>query len=1049
MCNRRSEVIVMAQRLDIPGLLPLSASVANTEFHTGRQASSRSFHTPVIDVDMFLRCQLCQVSSIFTGLCIRLDRSRQARIGRLQRVKGISGCHLTRNIALNAIGTVGALEGNFTGLAAFGSRNGEYVRMPRCITGMYTTSRITTGTGGNGIALLRTSGCIRGGRQSHMLRLGLVVCQPSSILGSQIHIRRIRNGKGAVVAGTSQGNGALLSTIAIRLFITGSNISMTGSRNSFRRCIRLLHAAAGNRTDALARARRRTGGLCSNIPLTPRMALRLQICQTVVGFITGKQLGHGICQLGIADNIIRINVAEGIGAFLTRNSNVTIRRTGRSDQIQLISMAQSFAILFTTSHTNRLFGTGGRGFLYMSLRGNLRNDFRSHLLCNRNVNLVVVVIINSNRNDMRFIIETGKGQHGVFGTGRSTDHHAKLMAEGINRTILNTGFITVFSGTNGALTVLCTRRVTSCRRIRHPIAKDMVSLRDGLSTHNLLTLSTAKGHNALAVAGGRRNHFTGSRLDMLLCTSHFFATIIVALLHTAEISSKDGMVSRYHNNAAVNASFVLLTAALTIARMRRSILMPCTAIVIVDTTTILGSIGILGGSRTNIQIILQLGRRQRNLDISCILLVKHVSYSIRTNAQIDLGTFLAGDICAIAGSIDITSIGNNGTANFNLCINQISRGAGIALAGSIRNRNYFLIATARIGERAPGIAAVCVQLHNITIVLNNIARHALSNLDDRAGGQRNVLVHADRAAHHINSHVVVNGQNIISRVQVETHTANQGSTNAQGNRCNGNIAIGLDQQTVSRAIILFGHGTAAQGEHTAGLANKRYRSTDSSTTHIQSRITVFRRTCLQGHGNFNVLNIVLLHREDAISHIRSLCTATEVSQLEELIHSTAALNVHSTGAGHKAVRIQGTAALHGNVAAIHTNEADITTGGRTICRTGIGPLILSRQTQCAFNNDLCALRDRQSTILLGGCISLNRHRRSRIQCIVLVKRNQQRYSNRNRIFRHRQCTAVHQHHILATCIRGSKRQRCFQIIKQIIHAYIIIGKRGCYQRNTI
>ena len=163
-------------------------------------------------------------------------------------------------------------------------------------------------------------------------------------------------------------------------------------------------------------------------------------------------------------------------------------------------------------------------------------------------------------------------------------------------------------------------------------------------------------------------------------------------------------------------------------------------------------------------------------------------------------------------------------------------------------------------------------------------------------------------------------------------------------------------QAIRGAIISLDHMAACQIEHGIAFRNKGHGGTEICRRHVNGGIAVFRSTCIQGQRNLNILHIILRKREHTIVHIGGLRTAAEVHDLEHFIHGSASIGRHRAGTGDKAISIQGTAVINGNITiALHLYKATRASGGSAIEFATLGTHLFNRQAHRTINNQICTV----------------------------------------------------------------------------------------------
>ena len=106
--------------------------------------------------------------------------------------------------------------------------------------------------------------------------------------------------------------------------------------------------------------------------------------------------------------------------------------------------------------------------------------------------------------------------------------------------------------------------------------------------------------------------------------------------------------------------------------------------------------GILGSSRTDLQIILQLGRRNINCNVGTTLLYQLIRLRNIAFTDGNLHTFFTDNCRTTGGSVNVACSCLQGTVSthFDRCVDKVGFRAGIFLARSIFNRNKLTVAVA-------------------------------------------------------------------------------------------------------------------------------------------------------------------------------------------------------------------------------------------------------------------------------------------------------------------------------------------------------------------
>ena len=130
---------------------------------------------------------------------------------------------------------------------------------------------------------------------------------------------------------------------------------------------------------------------------------------------------------------------------------------------------------------------------------------------------------------------------------------------------------------------------------------------------------------------------------------------------------------------------------------------------------------------------------------------------------------------------------------------------------------------------------------------------------------------------------------------------------------------------------------------------------------------------MDGHGDFHILNVVLVEGEYAVLIVLTHdggggIAAAIVSDLETLIDGSAAHDFHAAAAGDKAPGIQGGTAIYGDLtAACHFDKGHRTGGSAVIAKLGAQ---LVGNCQRAIHREVCALCHGKGTENTGLCVSV-------------------------------------------------------------------------------
>ena len=424
------------------------------------------------------------------------------------------------------------------------------------------------------------------------------------------------------------------------------------------------------------------------------------------------------------------------------------------------------------------------------------------------------------------------------------------------------------------------------------------------------------------------------------------------------------------------------------------------------------SIDSANGSNVGAVCILQLCSADRNLNVFSILLLQQlIADCIRCITQDDLTGAGADNRCAVFGSISITQRRVNDTINLNVCVIQICLGTGMLHTGSISN-------SLELPVRGAAVVAPLIQVVDIdATTAGQSTGSTLFNVELNTGQNVDILLDGDfTAGLDTDSHVVVQGQVIVSGIQA-------GDCNRHRNGRHGYSTIQFHNQAVGAAIIPLGNGTTAHAEHgTAGTNEGQAQAIviGSNNLHGDVGIALFNCTGFQSQRNLNILDIVLAHGEDTVTHTGGLAAATVVHELETLVDGGIALGSDRTGTGNEAPGIQRTTAGHGDGRAFsHVNAAG-GTGGRTGGLTCLAGNHLAGEAQLTVDGNVSAFCHVQSTVEGGlGVSSTADIGFCGVDGVCIVKRNQQGNATGDGVVACRQGCVVHQNNGLVGC-----RNRC-------------------------
>ena len=299
------------------------------------------------------------------------------------------------------------------------------------------------------------------------------------------------------------------------------------------------------------------------------------------------------------------------------------------------------------------------------------------------------------------------------------------------------------------------------------------------------------------------------------------------------------------------------------------------------------------------------------------------------NTSTGAGADICAAFCGIHGSVD-----GQCSVDIHLCVNKISLGAVIGLAGRVTNSFEF---------QAIGVTIAAPFILVIGIDGNTVGNRQLCAACDvglNAGQKCCSLVYRQFAAlRKIDCHVIGDRQNIVLGTDRRT-----GQLQVQ--IIDFSFAIDCINDAVSRAVIHFSQAARDNFEHT-GIPDKRNGRGIDSTAGIDRRICSFCRSLFQSHCRLYVLNIVLIEGKDLIADTHCRSTATEVQDLIPLINCTAGFHCDCARSGDKAPSIQVAPALDCDIAAGIQPNLTIITGHIAIGAAG-SRLILTANAESAL-----------------------------------------------------------------------------------------------------
>ena len=418
------------------------------------------------------------------------------------------------------------------------------------------------------------------------------------------------------------------------------------------------------------------------------------------------------------------------------------------------------------------------------------------------------------------------------------------------------------------------------------------------------------------------------------------------------------------------------------------------------------SIGQLGSGDGNLEPLVGLVVRTDALDL--------IGHSIRTGLHDDgAGTT---DLSTTGSGVDVAlrQIGN--AVDFHVGI------VGSALNGGGRC-GILQVDMGGVRRTTEGIAFTCFKGTCrdplIVVVDKDLVAAAQSTgcvlADDQSctGKQCNILGHRHGAAVHSNGHITIDGQCVLAGI--DGLGAKHAQLHRQAQALNAHITICIDQQATGGLIVILNDVAVGDVEHAVRADKGNLRALNTDQRDLHGHIALFDGTGLQGHGNFDVLDVVLGHGEHTsgiVNQTRGVITATPVHYLEALIDRCTVLHGDGTCALDVAPGIQLTAIVYGNIAAgLHLDKA-AGTDGRALAATGF---LGGRKADRTVDHNIGTGGHGQGTVSGGSCKgrSIRGGRCCRTQGIGIIIRNQHSDAAGDGVVTSRQRTVVHQHDSLA------------------------------------
>ena len=343
------------------------------------------------------------------------------------------------------------------------------------------------------------------------------------------------------------------------------------------------------------------------------------------------------------------------------------------------------------------------------------------------------------------------------------------------------------------------------------------------------------------------------------------------------------------------------------------------------------------------------------------------------------------------------------------------------IAGAAEGRTFMNRICSHLGS--PLIVVIDVDLISITQGTGCI----LADDQSCTGMQSNILGHGHATGMHGNIHVTIDRKNII--LGIDGLGSNQTQLHRKTQTLNGKASVHVDFQSTGGLVVILYHIALGNIEHSVGSDERNLRALNTNQRDCHRHISVFGSSRLQGHRNFNILNIILGHGENTIAvsdHTGGVITTAPVLDLEALVDSTALFHGHRTATLDITPRIQLTAIVNGNsTARFHLDKATLTDGRTLTTRC----TLCSRKAQRAVNNNVCTFRHGHLAVNRGRTErGVRSYRCSRAQGICIIERNQQSDITGDSIVPCRQNTVV--------CQNNGFTGRCLCCVQSFVQAFI-------------
>ena len=374
-------------------------------------------------------------------------------------------------------------------------------------------------------------------------------------------------------------------------------------------------------------------------------------------------------------------------------------------------------------------------------------------------------------------------------------------------------------------------------------------------------------------------------------------------------------------------------------------------------------------------------------------------------------------------------------------VQVLGLGTGIGTAGSIAHGTHVQIAG--VGEGEVALHPLITVIDNQTVAvaqcidcLFGVADDQLgvcSNIHFHTGQQSKALVDGSDTGLQIDDNVIGNGQDIVHGVHI-------GAAQRHFHAVELCVAGEIHLQAVTVLNVVLGNGRACLGnEHTAG-AHELNSSTQAHLAHEHRSSHIFLSTGFIGGGNLNILDIVLVDGEhfQRFGHIGGMGTATEVGELEVLIHLGTGLGGDGTGTLDIAPAVEVCAGVQGNGGAgLHLHPAQRARGRTAVSSTAVGSCVLTADFHRTVHLNAGIACQGQSAVSRGlnpGSIAQEAAGAAcagAIGGIAGIVGDQQRDTGRNHMAAMHNAV-IQQHHSLAGCTGSGGKRSCIRQVKKLV-----------------